>query len=803
MRQFQGASLFGLERFGEPPQTERRHGYGIGRIDFNAGEASIKFWPRKAVFDSSNGWRLTPDHEKHVLHEPDSCTSADRLGGRDKRASKREDQVDKEPQQPARVDDDTNQCPQNLREMELQLKHALEAFKGQSPVFIEPKISKKREFNNEPNQLDSIIESPRDALIIAPSGFGLTCLGLYLQLEAYKKRIFWLYIDAEKTKGRKISDLIEEQLLHYQQQRADLKCLILDSWDAGVLDHQTMIRVITTEYPNIPLIVLAEDSVVPDVSGNLAKLKRNFEVLHLQALSRNAMRKLVAGYNETKHIGTEDVILASLANHLESINIHRTPLNCYTLLRVLDSGHNEKLLNKSKLLRAILFILFTDHDSFSHLSEKPEIDECAYVLGCFCRDLIKQGTREFDSTSFSSKLSEICKSRYIIVDIDAMLDVLLENNILVRSGNQIYFRHRYWIFYFAAEWMRHDDEFRLHILQNRNYVNFPEIIEFYTGIDGKRSDAIESILNDLNLLIDEVDNKIGIERSFDPLSTLQWCPSDEYIQQARSQIAERVESSNLPADIKDKHADGHYHSSAPYDQSIRTFLTDYSVLSLLNSIKAASSALRSSPFIDAELKHKVTNAIFRGWEEISRVVFWLSPILAKDGSAIHDGFALRLDDGFSTDLDQRFKQIITSNPLNIARILGGDLASKKIVPLLEECSRATSSKIQKHMIALFIATVRPIGWYDAILRYINLLHPRSFYFGDIFAKLTSEIQLGDLESGEEPQLKRLTQAIINKQEYAPKTSGDKEIPPGKLISDDNRLPIDKLLKGNHKHWPSS
>ena len=77
-----------------------------------------------------------------------------------------------------------------------------------------------------------------------------------------------------------------------------------------------------------------------------------------------------------------------------------------------------------------------------------------------------------------------------MLNIDAMLDVLLENNILVKRGSQMEFRHRYWIFYFAAEWMRHDDEFRQFVLKDRNYVNYPEIIEFYSGINGKRTDAM-------------------------------------------------------------------------------------------------------------------------------------------------------------------------------------------------------------------------------------------------------------------------------------------------------------------------
>jgi len=169
---------------------------------------------------------------------------------------------------------------------------------------------------------------------------------------------------------------------------------------------------------------------------------------------------------------------------------------------------------------------------------------------------------------------------------------------------------------------------------------------------------------------------------------------------------------------------------------------------------------------------------------------------------VHDGFALMLGEGFSSDLDQRFKEIIIANPCNIVRILGGDLASKKIGPLLYECFQATDSKLQKHMMALFIATVRPIGWYEAILNHINLLHPRSFYLGDLFGILTDEVTFGDLEQGEEPALKQLTAAILSKREYAPKVSEAKEIPPNKILSEENKLPIDKLLKGNRRKWPS-
>jgi hypothetical protein len=78
---------------------------------------------------------------------------------------------------------------------------------------------------------------------------------------------------------------------------------------------------------------------------------------------------------------------------------------------------------------------------------------------------------------------------------------------------------------------------------------------------------------------------------------------------------------------------------------------------------------------------------------------------------------------------------------------------------------------------------------------------RSFYLGDMLGTLTGEVTLGDLEHEEEPKLKLLARAILSKREYAAKASGAKEIPPNKLLNEENRLPIDKLLKDNQQSYP--
>ncbi len=64
-----------MEKFGEPPETQRVHGYTAGRIAFGETEAHLRLWPRIAT-DKTGRWRYIPDHENGEL-EGDGGTPPD------------------------------------------------------------------------------------------------------------------------------------------------------------------------------------------------------------------------------------------------------------------------------------------------------------------------------------------------------------------------------------------------------------------------------------------------------------------------------------------------------------------------------------------------------------------------------------------------------------------------------------------------------------------------------------------------------------------------------------------------------
>lgn len=76
----QGCSVFGMEKFGDPPVTQRAHGYAAGRIEFGGQETVLRLWPRIAT-NKTGPWRFIPDHG-HAELESDEGTRAEPIAAR-------------------------------------------------------------------------------------------------------------------------------------------------------------------------------------------------------------------------------------------------------------------------------------------------------------------------------------------------------------------------------------------------------------------------------------------------------------------------------------------------------------------------------------------------------------------------------------------------------------------------------------------------------------------------------------------------------------------------------------------------
>jgi len=480
-----------------------------------------------------------------------------------------------------------------------QLNESLKTFSSFPRVWVEPILSKSSELDRDPksdNRLSTadVIANPRSTVIKAPPQFGLTCLAHHLVREAWRHTpaSLWLYLDSRMLKPsiKKIKKDTAAKLELVGRKLEDVKCVILDSWQIGEKNSYKLLKSVCTFFNDIPIIVMQ----TVDTGQILSPLDdegidKKFDVLYLWALSRERVRSVVASYNDERHIGEEDAVTSKVVADIDVLNIHRTPLNCLTVLKASEADFDESPVNRTEMLGRILFLLF-NVDVIPRYKTRPDTKDCEFVLGYFCETMIRKNIYFFSRECFIETLRAFCKKRVMDLDVQIVFDILYANHILVQIGSRFCFKFTYWIYYFAAQRMHHDQGFAEFIYADMNYARFPEVIEFYTGIDRRREDALKILIKDLKRGNATVQNKCGLPDEINPYKFIQWKPSPEMLEQMQNELRDGVSASNLPAAIKDQYADRKYDRQRPYYQEVRDILTGDSFLSVMLSMKAAARA---------------------------------------------------------------------------------------------------------------------------------------------------------------------------------------------------------------------
>ena len=670
-----------------------------------------------------------------------------------------------------------------IEKLKRDLDNSLKTYNEKSPIWIEPIISSKRQVPNNPNknlenkiEISSIIETPKDIIIKAPAEFGLTSLAHYIKLNAWNNGKTFLYLNTKNTKKHKVvKDLKKEAVEYYSKNIDEIDCIILDSVCFEERGIMPLIKNVCLEFTDIPIIILNtldNNFFLKSVEDDKVEIKRAFTNYYLLPLQKNKLRTIVTSYAKDKSLKDDnDTILDKVTKDLEILNLHRTVKNCLSVLRASSKiGSEYSPINRTRLLETILSSIFEDYEIPTYYDKKPDIKDCNYVLGYFCQYLVEKNDFEFTEDTFKDILRQFCDQNFIELDLSYLLNLLIDNSILTlnKFTNTIYFRNSYWVFYFIAQRMKMNKEFLEKVYSQKKYVDYPEIIEFYTGIDRNRDDALQTLNKDLIETLEKVKTKVNISDSINPYKSISWEPEIVNLEKEEKKIGEDIVSSGLPDEVKDKYSDKFYNQVKPYNQVINNVLRDYSFLVLMQQISACSRALRNSDFVDFKMKSELLNNITIAWLEINKLLIALSPILADKGIASFEGAKFEIvEEDFSIydTVEERRKAVLLAVPSNVVRFFKDDLFSSKMGPLIIKKAEDESNSLLKHELMLLLIAERPKQWNKIVDSYIVNLDKNSFFLSDVLAVLTYNINFSATELGDKRVLNLLAKKCRAKHLY--------------------------------------
>ncbi|MEM9481477.1 MAG: hypothetical protein AAGA58_17645, partial [Verrucomicrobiota bacterium] len=393
----------------------------------------------------------------------------------------------------------------------------------------------------------------------------------------------------------------------------------------------------------------------------------------------------------------------------------------------------------------------------------------------FCETLMRESVDVFSREQFNSRIHNFCRERLIDLEVHVVFDVLYQGRILAQIGDRYCFRFNYWIFYFAAQRMHDSQDFANWIYSNMRYAQYPEVLEFYTGIDRRRSDALKMLTSDLREIRSKVESKCGLPDKFNPFRYMEWRPSPKDLERMNKEVQDGVSGSKLPTAVKDEFADRTYDPTRPYVQELREILSEHSVVYLMRTLSAAARALRNSDYVDPNEKRELIDEIFISFRQLAQVLMVILPPLVDDGKACIEGAHFHLVGEFGEQPDERLRRILVEMPRNIIAWYSKDIFSQKMGPMLIEKYKGEGDEIMKHFLILLIVAQRPRNWRRCIENYISSNAKNSYYLYDTYRNMRTEYRYSFSASSELKDLEYCIKMASAKHHFGSKSPGPKAI----------------------------
>ena len=619
-----------------------------------------------------------------------------------------------------------------------------------------------------------LIDNLRPLVIRAPRQFGLTCLGRYIALQHWRQSAnndFVAMLDVLGIPAHRQGVLgsLEARCEELGVQTTTVSAIILDNY-SGDKSSRRILKELRLAYPEIPTIVLQSiDDCARIADAIEIDNVADFETLYLWALTKTRIRELVTGYVQEMDDLDDNLVTARVTADIEALNIHRSPLNCLMILRLAEQAFEESPVNRTEMIGRVLTVLFFQFDQIPRYATRPDLKDCEYALGYFCEWLVRAERTTFSKNEFYKKVFEYCRTQLLDLDVEVLFAFLAITNVLVRKGTDFGFRFSYWLYYFAAHRMHHNEAFAKFILSDRRYAAYPELIEFYAGIDRRRHDAVACLTADLRRMNSDFLTRTQIDSDLNPFEHAKWAPDQASLEQLQEEVKKSMTSSALPAVVKDAIADRQYDRARPYYQDLRKFIETSSLNQLMQAIRGAARVLRNSDHVGPEAKTALLDEVLSSWIRVCQILVILSPVLAVQRRATFEDIAFVLDTWDEKEEPRdRWAKIMTCILDNVVSWFQDDIFSKKMGALFCKHIETHRAELSELLVLLIMIRQKAPGWVKETKRFIHREHKNSFYLSRIFVALHTESRLGFFGERTRQELRHLAAMTLAKHEVGVK-----------------------------------
>ena len=492
-------------------------------------------------------------------------------------------------------------------------------------LFIMPNLLKKSYYDIENNDkekytFDEIIKNGKNLTIYGKKEFGKTTLAYkiskyYFENFQTEKKIPVIidfkninpsggvnFIEKEIKKQLETNDHFSLAIQEIKEQLEEGNFIIIfDHYNEDIKNFDKINSFIES-YDNIRFIKMKEEKQLSQKDQQqireLIEKTQNDENeinIFLPPMSKNLMREMVDKIIPDADIEKE-MFLEKLISYFNGTHLPRTPLTVSLIITICNQKSIFVPVNQSKILEQFMEILLEKLSPDEINLQMHDFESKEYYLSFLASKMIENDRFYFSEEEFNKITEDYHSKKSFDLKGSRFDKIFFKKGILTKTNGDVAFRFECFIKYYTAKYATTNEEFYNKMIDKKNYLNFSEEINYYSGLVRNDIHLLQTIQN---YLLPEIEQKLP-EKYIIPEDSIKL-----QINEIFDEIKRELGEEGIPTDIRDDLTDKNGSSKEYKPEKITKLEDDNSYRdAFILATQIFGNIIKNSEQLDGDIKEK-------------------------------------------------------------------------------------------------------------------------------------------------------------------------------------------------------
>lgn len=409
--------------------------------------------------------------------------------------------------------------------------------KSLSELFVMPNIVVKEEFDAEKedkviSSLDEIINSEKNFIVFGTKESGKTILLDKLLIETLNTNKIHhqipTIIDFNELKDnplKLIREFWSKSIEEANEILSKYKVLLLIdniSFEEEDIYKLKSLKKFLNENSNVRFVATYQQFFDEDFPVNLELVSMfSYDTITLKQFKTKQIKELIQKWFPDSNKYDTPKKLETLTNGFLALNLPRTPFAVSMFLWIIEKQENFKPINNSTLIENFIEKILKKHDIIETQRERFGYDNKIWIISHIAYKMLKANKDNY-SLSYSIFTNTVDKyltdKKFEDFKTDKIVELLLNSGIFIRDNGDVRFRFSCFFEFFLMKQMEKDSDFKAEVLDENNFLNFSNEIDYFTGIHRGETELLKLIILRLEIGYSDLEkmvNQAQIEKGYD------------------------------------------------------------------------------------------------------------------------------------------------------------------------------------------------------------------------------------------------------------------------------------------------